>query len=128
MESFDFFPFVTPSNVNVIVFPDFDTSIKPAAPTPIVSTPVPEAAAAAADVDIDVLNQSMGGMKIESAADTSSVDFDKIKRSNQKAGKSKDIYSLSELKTIAKDMNINFKGNISKKNLISSILKKNKIF
>ena len=114
METFDFFPFITPTNAGIVVFPDFDTVVKTAASAPAAGS-------------IEELNESLGNMKI---TDTQvQVDIEKIKRSGKKAGsKTKDVYNLLELKDIAKSLGISFKSNIAKKTLIDLILKENKIF
>ena len=115
MESLDFFPFVTPGNVDRVVFPDIDTRMKMKAPppttaaAPTAAAPPTTAAAAAAPPE-------------------QSFDAQKLKRSNQKASKTKDVYSLTELKTIAKSKGITFKGGVSKKDLINAIMQQSKIF
>ena len=127
METFDFFPFVTPTNTGMVVFPDNDTRVQAitvTVPTPVRSPdPTPSPVAAAAD-PVDELTQGIEEMKIK----TPEVDIEKVKRSSKKAGKNSDVYSLAELKEVAKSIGIRFKGNISKKNVIDLILKENRVF
>lgn len=122
METFDFFPFVTPTNAGTIVFPNIDTRVESTAPAPTpTASPMPSPAAD----PVDTLSESMQEMKIQSP---SGIDLEKVKRSSRKAGKNSDVYSLGELKGVAKAMGVSFKGNISKKDLIALILKENRVF
>ena len=107
MASYDFFPFVKPSNQGQIIFPNYDTIMS------------------RQDVQLKPEPPSMASSKEEKEnIDDLSIDFDKITISRGRQTKNTGGYSHSALKDIGKQLklrgyNIDFS---SKDSLIDSIL------
>lgn len=109
MTSYDFYPFVEPTNVGKIVFPNFNTLME--------------------DEEVDILSSMMAETKIEEVpkkVDISDIeiDFEKVKLSRGRQTKTSKGYNQETLKGFGKQLKkrgftIDFK---SKDALIDSIL------
>ena len=105
MTSYDFYPFVYPSNTESIAFPDFSTIME------------------RQEVSLPIEEKTTEEPKKEDIDDVG-IDFSKMKISRGRQTKSTGGYSHSELKDFGKDLklrgfDINFK---SKESIIDSIL------
>lgn len=108
MTSYNFFPFVKPSNQGKIVFPDYDTIMKREDIVLKPSSPV-------AQPEVEKKQESI---------DDLAIDFEKMNLSRGRQTKTSGGYNHNKLKDIGKDLrlrgyNIDFS---SKDSLIDSIL------
>ena len=107
MSEYNFFPFVEPTNLGSIEFPDFDTILRRGQVSLPSSTPKPE----------EPVRQTIN-------LDDLAIDFSKVKISRGRQTKNTNGYKQDALKTFGKELkkrgaNIDF---TSKDSLIDSIL------